>query len=111
MTNLRALFFFLKKKINIYYLDGGIQQIIALGRPRSNEEKEGEKLPVITKEHSEIIGSNDDESLAPSTEDYNTIVTTSRRKRYRASADKAAQAIQETMEIKTRVKRRQISTE
>ena len=84
-----------------------------MGRPRSNEEKEGEKLPVITKEHNEIIGSNDESSLAPSTEDYNTIVTTSRRnrKRYRASADKAAQAIQETMEIKTRVKRRQISTE
>ncbi|KAI7856186.1 galactose-binding domain-like protein [Circinella umbellata] len=108
VTNNKKVFSHLRLTV---HPDGGVQQIMALGHPYVHKEQKDENvLQVIPKEKSDIISSSD-ESVTPSPENYDTIVTTSRRKRYRASADKAAQAIQETMEIKTRVKRRQITTE
>ncbi|KAI8139769.1 galactose-binding domain-like protein [Fennellomyces sp. T-0311] len=80
--------------------DGGIQQISALGYPQIDEKK-SDKIEVLEKPKQDV---SSDESTIVTTER-----TSLRRKRHRASADRAAVAIHETIKTTTRAKRRHVA--
>ncbi|KAI9247712.1 galactose-binding domain-like protein [Phascolomyces articulosus] len=100
MANNKKVFSHLRLTV---HPDGGIQQILAMGHPYIEEEEE-ENAMDSTEAKNDAMSS--DESIGFS----ESIGIGGRRKRHRASADKAARAIHKTLEIHTRAKRRQIIT-
>ncbi|KAI9495918.1 galactose-binding domain-like protein [Zychaea mexicana] len=83
--------------------DGGIQQILAMGLPYQKENK-SDKLLVIGTEATNDAASSDESVVLRDNKG-----SRGRKRSYRASADKATVAIQQTMVKTTRAKRRQIA--